>query len=135
MFNSGINQYRSVAGSAATVASPHQLIQMLLDGALTRLAQAQVAMKARKIADKAQHIDRCLAILEGLRLSLDHQQGGELAANLDRLYEYMQRQITVANARNDPKLLDEVAGLLREIKSGWDAIGPGGQPAPAAAAR
>ncbi|RFA28547.1 flagellar export chaperone FliS [Alkalilimnicola ehrlichii] len=123
----GINQYQQVASSNATVASPHQLVQMLLDGALTRLAKAKVAMKSKRNAEKGEHISRFLAIIDGLRTSLDHQQGGELAANLDSLYAYMQQQATLANARNDPKRVDEVVRLLKEIKSGWEGIAPSQQ--------
>ncbi len=58
----------------------------------------------------------------GLRESLDQQNGGEIAANLDRLYEYMVARLVEANIGNDVALIDEVAGLLRNVKSGWDAI-------------
>ena len=56
------------------------------------------------------------------RQALDHRQGGELAANLDGLYEYMTSRLLQANRNNEPALLEEVAALLREVKSGWDAI-------------
>lgn len=51
-------------------------------------------------------------------------KGGEVAQNLDRVYEYMITRMLEANKSNDPTPLVEVSGLLREVKSGWDAIAP-----------
>jgi len=71
---------------------------------------------------KGELIGKSIAIIGGLREALDHEVGGELAANLDRLYEYMIRRLTEANRKNDPAVLAEVAGLLQEVKAGWDGI-------------
>ena len=67
-------------------------------------------------------ISKAIGIIGGLREGLDSQQGGEIAANLDRLYEYMVLRLVEANIGNDVTLIDEVADLLRNVKSGWDAI-------------
>lgn len=69
-----------------------------------------------------EEICRTIGIIGGLREGLDLQRGGEVAANLDRLYEYMVARLVEANVTNDAAILDEVAGLLRNVKSGWDAI-------------
>ncbi|MDZ4338543.1 MAG: flagellar export chaperone FliS, partial [Pseudomonas sp.] len=58
----------------------------------------------------------------GLREGLNLEQGGEVAANLDSLYEYMATRLVDANVQNEIAPLDEVAGLLRNVKAGWDAI-------------
>jgi len=105
-------------------ADPHRLVQMLMQGVLDRIALARGALGRQAVAEKGEHIGRALAILDGLRGALDHERGGELAANLDALYEYMQRRLVEANLENDGARLEEVAGLLREIKSAWDAIPP-----------
>ncbi|VAX04640.1 Flagellar biosynthesis protein FliS, partial [hydrothermal vent metagenome] len=63
-------------------------------------------------------------ISDGLRGSLDMDAGGEIAENLDALYEYMLQRLMAGHAKNDPVALDEVNTLLREIKSGWDGIKP-----------
>lgn len=103
-------------------ASPHRLIQMLMDGALTSLAQAKGHMKADAIVQKGEAISMAVSIIGGLRDSLDHEQGGSLADNLDSLYEYMTYRLMESNLKNDASLLDEVHDLLTEIKSAWDAI-------------
>jgi flagellar protein FliS len=61
-------------------------------------------------------------IIQGLRTSLDAEKGGDIAANLDSLYEYMGRRLLEANMNNDTAILDEVNTLLSEIKLGWDGI-------------
>lgn len=103
-------------------ATPHALIQMMMGGALDRIASARGCMERGEIAEKGEQIGWAISIIDGLRVSLDKSAGGELAENLDRLYEYMARRLLEANMRNEPAWLDEVAGLLRQIKSAWDAI-------------
>ena len=122
---SAMNQYRQVSVSSQVFdASPHRLIQMLMEGGLERLAQAQGAMARSQSAMKGELISKAIGIVGGLRESLDISKGGEMAQNLDRIYEYMIARMLEANKNNDPVPLAEVAGLLREVKSGWDAIAP-----------
>jgi flagellar protein FliS len=64
-----------------------------------------------------------VSIITGLRMSLDKEKGGEIAENLDDLYDYMNRRIMEGAQENDVSKLTEVTSLLLEIKSGWDAIG------------
>ena len=119
-----LRQYQTVnTQSQVGDASPHRLIQLLMEGGMSRLAQARGAMQHGQVAIKGELIGKAIGIIGGLREGLDLQKGGEVAANLDRLYEYMVSRLVEANRINDPALLDEVAGLLRNVKSGWDAIG------------
>ncbi|KRW69524.1 flagellar export chaperone FliS [Stutzerimonas nitrititolerans] len=120
---SAMKQYQSVNTNAQLVdATPHRLIQMLMEGGLTRLAQAKGAMERNDVALKGTLIGKTIDIVGGLRQGLNLEAGGEVAANLDSLYIYMTTRLVEANRKNDPTVLDEVAGLLREIKSGWDGI-------------
>ncbi|AKN27453.1 flagellar protein FliS [Stutzerimonas stutzeri] len=95
---------------------------MLMQGGLDRIYQAKGAIEFGRIAEKGELIGKSIAIIGGLREALDHEVGGELSANLDRLYEYMIRRLTEANRNNDADALAEVAGLLQEVKEGWDGI-------------
>ncbi len=120
-----LRQYQTVNTQAQAVdASPHRLIQMLMEGGLTRMAQARGALERGQVALKGELIGKAVGIVGGLRDGLNLEVGGELAVNLDRLYAYMSARLLEANVKNDPAILDEVAGLLRNIKSGWDAIAP-----------
>src|SRR6218665_734617 len=122
---SAMNQYKQVSVSSQVFeASPHRLIQMLMEGGLERLAQAQGAMARGQASAKGELISKAIGIVGGLREGLDMSQGGDVARNLDMVYEYMIYRILEANKNNDPNPLVEVSGLLREVKSGWDAIAP-----------
>ncbi len=118
-----MNQYKQIGTQVgADSADPHQLIVMLFDGALERIAIAKGAIERNDIEEKGQKIGRVIAIVDGLRASLDMERGGEIAANLDNLYDYMQRRLFEANLKSDLSLLAEVADLLKEIRSAWIAI-------------
>lgn len=118
-----MRQYQQVGVKAqVTEADPHRLIQMLMQGGLDRIAQAKGAMEREAYADKGVLIGKAINIIGGLREVLDKQAGGELAENLDRLYEFMTMRLFEASRHNDSSKLDEVAKLLGEIKSGWDGI-------------
>ncbi|HZX15300.1 MAG TPA: flagellar export chaperone FliS [Pseudomonas sp.] len=118
-----LRQYQHVNTHVQAVeATPHRLIQMLMEGGLTRLAQARGAMERGQIALKGELIGKAVGIIGGLREGLNLELGGEVAANLDSLYEYMISRLVDANVQNEIAPLDEVAGLLRNVKAGWDAI-------------
>jgi flagellar protein FliS len=118
-----MNQYKQVGTQInADSADPHQLIVMLFDGALERIAIAKGAIFRQDIAEKGQKIGRAIAIIDGLRASLDKDKGGEIAGNLDDLYDYMQRRLLDANINGDVEILDEVTGLIKDVREAWVAI-------------
>lgn len=103
-------------------ATPHRLVQMLYEGVLDRIAQAKGAMLRKDFAAKSRLTNRIVDILSHLQGSLDTDKGGDVAANLYQLYDYMLRQVFAASRHNDTQKLDEVANLIREIKAGWDQM-------------
>ena len=119
----GIGEYNQVGvSSGVEQASPHRLIQMLMDGAIEKVAMAKGFMERGEVALKGSHISWAISIIEGLRASLDKNAGGEIADNLDDLYDYMIRRLARSNVENNADLLDEVLSLLRSIKGSWDEI-------------
>lgn len=121
--HSAVQQYNKVGvASGVENATPHRLIQMLMNGALEKIAIAKGHMERGEIAHKGGHISWAISIIDGLRASLDKDTGGELAQSLDDLYEYMTRRLARANIENDPDILDEVTSLIRSIKSAWDEL-------------
>ena len=102
--------------------SPHHLITLLLDGALRRLDDAEQHLEAGRRDLQVDSLEATASIVRGLRDSLDLEQGGDLAANLDDLYDYMLRRLNLAAANGDGGPMKEVAGLLDVIREGWTAI-------------
>ncbi|PCI19822.1 MAG: flagellar export chaperone FliS [Piscirickettsiaceae bacterium] len=120
-----LKQYQQVGVHGAVMdASPHRLIQMLLDGAITRILAAKGHMQQNNISKKGEQIGNAISIVEGLKSSLDFEKGGEISVNLDALYEYIGRTLLKASAENNTDLLDEAGKLLGQIKQGWDSIDP-----------
>ena len=118
-----LNQYRTVDAYGAAAASDRmQLVLRMMQGALDRIATARGHMGRGEQAPKGEALGRAVRMIDGLRSCLDHDRGGEIAANLGALYEYMTRRLTEANLRNDTRPLDEVADLLDEIRSGWEQM-------------
>lgn len=123
-FSRGVQQYQQVNANSATYADPHRQVQMLMEGALDRMAGAKGAIQRGEVALKGDLLGKAIAIINGLQVSLDSNSGGDIATNLADLYAYMQQRLLHANLRSDSEAIDEVSSLLREIKQAWDAIPP-----------
>jgi len=118
-----MRQYQQVSVHSGIMdASPHRLVQMLMEGALEKIALAKGYMTNNEIARKGENIGKAIAIVGGLQSSLNHDSGGEISANLNSLYDYMSTRLVIGNLRNDASILDEVTGLMVDIKMGWDGM-------------
>lgn len=105
-------------------ASPEKLISMLFDGARTSIARARFAMEQNDIPGRGMAISKAVAIVsEGLRAALNLEAGGEVAANLQELYIYIERCLLQANLRSDVSKLDEADRLLADIAGAWNEMG------------
>ena len=120
---SGAAQYGKVAAeSEASFASPHRLVQMLMEGVLEKVATAKGCIERNDLEGKSRQVSWAMSILNGLRSSLDMDSGGAIAVNLDDLYAYMLRRLIDASTHNDVAALSEVIDLMLEIKAAWDAM-------------
>ncbi len=105
-------------------ANSHDLVDMLFDGLLLAVGSARAAIERDDIKGKCQHIVTAVRILEeGLKGSLNLEQGGTLAANLRDVYSYCVMRLTQANVRNDVQALAEVLRLIEPVAAGWKQIG------------
>ena len=105
--------------SGVESASATQLITMLLDGALERVAKAQGHMERGELPEQGEVLGKVIDIVASLDSYLDHDKGGEVSKTLESLYDYIVRQLYQANLNCDPSILEEVATLLSEIRAGW----------------
>lgn len=121
----GASAYATVGIETGVVAaSPHKLISMLFEGAIVAIRAASQHMQAGEIEAKGKAISKAIDIIDnGLKASLDAKAGGEIAANLHALYQYMSARLLEANLKNSPELLDEVRSLLADLSAAWEAIG------------
>jgi flagellar protein FliS len=116
---------KSIAIKAETVdeITPYRVITMLLDGALERVDQAIISLDDGDFDEASILVGKTIGIVGGLRESLDTKQGGELANNLDLLYEYILGRLQVIDEFHEPVIiLDEVRKLLNEVHLGWVEI-------------
>ncbi len=130
----GAMAYQSVAAhSGVAAADPHGLVLMLLDGAIARIAQARGCAANGETVDATLHIQRALAIVGELKAALDLSRG-EIAQNLDALYDYICRQLLLAHVPRRRDVLPHVSALLTEIRDAWAAIPKNAQSTNAAGA-
>jgi flagellar protein FliS len=126
----GAAQYRAVSSHGLVAdASPTRLVQIMYEHILAQLVTAQGCMQ--RISDnlpladviaKGKGIGKAVRLINQLNATLDMERGREVAGNLRSLYEYMLSRLTVANLKNDPRIVAEVIELVRKVKSGWDQI-------------
>jgi flagellar protein FliS len=124
--------HRSAAASYRTLdvqtmvdgADPHRLVEMLYDGAVVHVAKARFALSRQDIVTKGEATTRAIRIIdEGLKAALD-ARAGDVARNLDALYDYMTRTLVNANIKNSDALYGEVEKLLGDLRGAWREIGP-----------
>ncbi|TDR13219.1 flagellar export chaperone FliS [Marinomonas communis] len=121
--NKGIQAYKkdSLKSDLAS-ADPHRVIQLLMQGALERLALSKGFIERKDLESKSQTLTRVVEIINALRDALDRDANPELVDNLNDLYAYMIDQVQEASVTMDVQKIDLVMGLLLQIKGAWDQI-------------
>lgn len=125
------NTYKQVGLETEVAgAGPHKLVTMLLDGAISAIKLGVIGMENKDLKTKSAQLSKAISIInEGLRASLDHKQGGQIASRLDSLYLYITSQLLEANLSNRIEPLKEALELLTMIHDAWKGIrAPAGSP-------
>ncbi|MEW6417007.1 MAG: flagellar export chaperone FliS [Nitrospirota bacterium] len=102
--------------------TPLDLIILLYDGAIDYLHKTIFYINQGNVSPKIHYISKTIAIIEELLASLNMEEGGEIAINLQNLYIYMLKELTIANAKNDVVRIAHIEGLLKELRSAWRQI-------------
>jgi len=109
-------RYRQVG---VETASPGLVLLALYDGAIRFGREAAQATRRGEVARKGERIARVMAIVGELQSTLDHDKAPDLCAKLDRLYEYAQDRLELANRTLDAGAVEEVVRLLETLREGW----------------
>lgn len=118
-----LKQYKSVDLQATVqTASPHKLISMLLSGALEAFAKGKGAAERTDFEARAKHLNKAMEIVIALKSFLNMEEGGEVSANLDQMYDYIILHTLTASRDNDPEQIQELINMLLEVKQGWDEM-------------
>ncbi len=118
--------YNSVA--AGQDLTPYQAVELLLDGALVSISTALIAQQENNPAQRGEAVGTTLTIIGLLQDSLDKSLGGELAENLDGLYDYMTRRLAGVAVDKTPHSLEEVQSIVLQLREGWSQIDPAQEP-------
>ena len=119
MKRSGLNAYQQQEKAGAEVAKPEQIVSILFIKLIDTLIKVRAYIERKDLPNKQDRLNLSLDIFVVLEGSLDHEKGGEIAANLQALYQYCQKRLMEANAGNDPEIVNEVIGLVKEVQDGW----------------
>lgn len=103
-------------------ADPIKLVTLLYRGALTAVASARAAFASGNVAERARQVSKAWAIVNELRQSLNHENGGELSRQLADLYDYVGNRLLAANAEQSQKALEEAAAVLATLSEAWQGI-------------
>ena len=119
-------------GQARATLAPAQQILLLYEGAIRRIKEAQSAVLTRRIDERCRAVHKATAIIEGLQSCLDHERGGEIARNLDRIYTYVTFRLQRINLTDDPGICDELIARLDQLRGAWAQLAAGGAASPGA---
>jgi len=111
--------------NAVLTATPEKLVKMLYDGAIKHLEKSRIGLADQKTArsqEVGQSLSRAMGILGELRASLDHAAGGQIARDLDRLYEFGLDQLSQANLTRTATGVNNTLQVMRTLKEGWDGV-------------
>jgi len=115
--------YQAYQRNKYETASPHRLVLLLFEGAISNLHQAQKSLEQLQYMDMNKKIRKAQDIVCELLACLNEELGGEVAQNLKQLYLYMNNQLLLASIRKSEDILKEVTGLLQDLKTSWEQIG------------
>ena len=108
--------------------SREEIVVKLYEALRIRLQAAIEEINDGNIAKKAEHLSRALAIVLELQASLDMEQGGEIAANLNDLYDYLVSDLLMANLKNDTQKIEEALKVVEPLLEAWTEIAKGKKP-------
>lgn len=122
-FSDAAIQYGQVdTYSRIETANQSKLVEMLYDGLLQKLSASKAYIHGHDISRKGMAIGKAIDIISGLKSALNKDAGGDIAYNLEALYDYMQKRLLKANLESDEEIIEEIIMLVLEIKEAWTEV-------------
>ena len=116
------NSYQAYVDASLVGLSPARLVTALYQGAIDAAVKGRLCFESNDVMGRSRAVNKVVNILTELMLALDHEKGGEISANLKRLYSYMQQRALAAHLHRDPEPLQEVERLLRNMIEAWQKV-------------
>lgn len=114
--------YEEYKQNEVSTSNQGKLILMMYEGAIRNVTQALACLEKKNVAGKSVHISKTVSIINELSMALNMKKGGEVAEKLERLYQHLMRQLTLANIKAEPKILLSTLKVLTTLQSGWEEI-------------
>ncbi len=119
MYSDGIKAYRT---TNVITADPKKLVIMCYEGAIENLKIGKERLLQQDYEGKSKAFIKVKDIINELLCSLDFEKGGQIAKNLESLYNYMLRRIMDGEIKKDTGAIEEVVGMLGELLSAWEEV-------------
>ena len=103
-------------------ASPSRLVVLVFDCALSNLMRARRAVQTGKIEERVDAVGKAREAIMELLVTLNVEQGGELARNLQSLYAYLLGELVDVARRPDGARLETIIKLVSELRSAFETI-------------
>lgn len=114
--------YKEYRNNEVSTSSQGQLILMMYDGAIKNARLALHCMEKKDISGRGTHIRKAHSIISELSLSLDQGKGQQVAKQLENLYQFMMKQLTLANIKGAPEPIESVLNIMRTLQEGWEEV-------------
>ena len=114
--NPYLHQYQN---NQLSTGKPEQILILLYDGAIRFIYRTATAIAEKNVEQKNLNINKTVAILSELSATLDHTIGGQIAADLAALYDFMIRELTAVNLTNDQQRLENIRAILTDLRDTW----------------
>jgi len=119
MYGNGIGAYQK---AGVLTADPKRLVSMCYEEAIRNLKIARTKYISRDYEEKAQALQKAMDFICALNSAIDFEKGGEIAANLHALYNYMTYRLMEADLKRDLRAMDHIIWMLVELKAAWEEI-------------
>ncbi len=115
-------RYSEYHNNSISTSSQGRLVMMMYEGAIRFVTMAMTCMDQKDVSGQGSNIQKTYDIVNELSLALNMDEGGEVSRKLDNLYQFILKQLTLANIKSDKKALESVLKILSTLKEGWDQV-------------